>query len=81
MQLEERILSFIRSDLMSSSDEQIGPEDSLIECGLLDSIALVQVIAFLEAEAGVTVPDQEVIPDNFDTVKRIAEFVARLKSS
>ncbi len=81
MQLEERLLSFIRSDLMSSSDEQIGPEDSLIERGLLDSIALVQLIAFLEEEAGVKVPDREITPDNFDTVKRIAEFVAGIKGS
>ena len=81
MQLEERLFSFIRSDLMSSSDEQIGPEDSLIERGLLDSIALVQLIVFLEEEAGVRIPDQEVTPDNFDSVKRIAEFVARIKGS
>ncbi len=81
MQLEEKLLSFIRSDLMSSSDEQIGPEDSLIERGLLDSIALVQLIAFLEEEAGVRIPDREITPDNLDTVKRIAEFVARIKGS
>ena len=81
MQLEEKLLSFIRSDLMSSSDEQIGPEDSLIERGLLDSIALVQLIAFLEEEAGVRIPDQEITPDNLDTVKQIVEFGARIKGS
>jgi acyl carrier protein len=51
----------------------------LISRGVLDSLALLRLIAFIEEQFGVTVNDDEVIPDNFETVNEIKSFIDKKK--
>jgi D-alanine--poly(phosphoribitol) ligase subunit 2 len=51
------------------------PDTDLIEGGLLDSLALVELLFALEREFGVTIALEELDIDSFRTVNRIAEFV------
>jgi acyl carrier protein len=54
---------------------------SLITGGFVDSTGLLEVIAFLEAEYDIRVLDQETIPENLETIGRIAAFVARKRAA
>jgi acyl carrier protein len=51
------------------------PETDLIEGGLLDSLALVELLFALEREFGVSIPLEELDIDSFRSVRTIAEFV------
>jgi acyl carrier protein len=53
----------------------LGPTDSLLERGLLDSMALVKLIAFLEERFGIVLGDDEFDPDNFETLDAIAKLI------
>ncbi len=57
------------------------PETELIESGVLDSIALIKLIQFLEAQFGITVPDLDVDPENFATPATVAAYVERRKAA
>ena len=48
----------------------------LINTGVLDSLAVMQIILFIEERFSIKVADDEVLPENFRTVNRIDEFVA-----
>lgn len=50
-------------------------DDSLLEKGLLDSMGIVKLIAFIEERFGVQLGDDEFDPDNFETVAAIATLV------
>jgi acyl carrier protein len=54
---------------------------SLIESGIVDSTGVLEVIAFLERRYAIQVGDDEIVPENLDSVARIAEFVARKTAS
>jgi acyl carrier protein len=81
MTLSQRLIKFINQTLIhDGSGAPIGDRDSLIQRGVLDSIGLLQVMTFLEEETGIRVPDDEVLPENFETVVQIEELVDRLRS-
>ena len=48
---------------------------SLIEAGILDSLMLAQLVEFLERTFGVDTSPDDLIPDNFETLSRIARYV------
>jgi acyl carrier protein len=50
---------------------------SLLDQGIVDSTGVLEVIGFIETTFGITVEDSEMLPDNLDSIERIASFVAR----
>ena len=74
--LRERIQKFILENYLFSTDRSaLGYDDSLIGRGIVDSTGMLEIIMFVEEQLGVTVKDEEMIPDNLDSVNRIAAFV------
>ena len=51
--------------------------DSFLESGILDSTGVLQLISFLGDSFGVTVADEEMIPDNLDSIEKLAAFLNR----
>ncbi len=54
----------------------VGREDSLFESGLLDSFALVDLVSALEQAFAVNIPDSDLIPQRFDSIARIDQYLA-----
>lgn len=65
---------------LKSTVREIGEEESLLEAGVLDSMAIVKLIAFLEERFGVTLTDEEFDPENFETLKAIDGLVERKRA-
>lgn len=80
MDVETAVERFIVDEIMlGDSNTKINPNESLISSGVLDSLALLRLIAFLEEQMGVTVDDSEVIPENFETINEIKSFIEKKK--
>ena len=74
--------SQIRKVLAELVDDpsSIGPEESLLESGLLDSFSLTSLMGALEREFHFKIPDSDLIPQRFDSISKIQQYVAiRLK--
>ncbi len=65
----------VENFLYARSDVQLAPTDPLLERGIVDSMGVVELIAFLEEEFGVEVGDDEITEQNFGTLAGIASFV------
>ena len=63
--------------LFGQNTDRLSNEDSFLERHIVDSTGILEVVAFLEQRYGIRVEDEELIPDNLDSVSRIAAFVAR----
>jgi acyl carrier protein len=63
--------------LFGQGGEKLGSEDSFLEKGLIDSTGVLEVVMFLEERFGIKVQDDELVPENLDSVGRIARFVER----
>lgn len=74
--LRDRIQKFILENYLFTSDRSaLGLDDSLLGRGIVDSTGMLEIIMFIEEQLGVTVKDEDMIPENLDSVGRIAAFV------
>lgn len=53
----------------------MGLDEALIDKGLLDSVGVLQLVVFIEEKFDVTIEDDEVVPENFETVRTIGRYV------
>ena len=76
MTLEDRLRTFILSDLLfDRPDAQVPDDCDLFEEGLLDSLGLMRLVTHLEETYRVVVTDEDLVPEHFGTVGRLARFV------
>jgi len=74
----EAIETLIVGELLEGSGRnKLDPEESLISSGILDSLSLLRLVAKLEEDFDTTVEDGELIPNNFESISRIAAFLDR----
>ena len=75
-EVEEKVREFIGQSVRPALAAELTPEYRLIEKGALDSMAMFEVIAFVEDTYGVVVDDDDLVTENFETTMAIAEMVA-----
>jgi len=77
--IEQRIRQFIVENFYVSDPAELADDTSLITSGFVDSTGMLEVISFLEADFGIRIRDQEMVPENLETIARIAAFIDRKK--
>lgn len=69
------IRQFVLDRIPKARQLSVSNDDQLIENGLLDSLGVLDVVTFLEEEFHISVDDEDLTPDNFQSVNTISEFV------
>ena len=77
MDVQKRVREFILTNFYVTEPDRFADEASLFDQGVVDSTGVLEVIGFLEVEFGIRVADAEVIPENLESIARIAAFVTR----
>ncbi len=76
MQIESSIRHYILENLLFTDDEtRLANSVSLLEEGIIDSTGVLELVMFVEETFGCAVEDQEIVPENFDSVERLARYV------
>lgn len=76
MNIAKDVKSYILENYLFTEDESaLANDDSFLEKGILDSTGILEVIFFIEDEYGIKVEDDEMIPDNLDSVECLVTFV------
>jgi acyl carrier protein len=71
------IRAFIVERLAPSTGRtDLDDDEDLIDSGVVDSLGIFQLVAFLEERFGIAIADGEINPDNFGTITRIEQLVA-----
>lgn len=74
--LHDTIRRFILENFLFTDDvSQLAFEDSLLGRGIVDSTGMLEIILFIEEQLGVKVADEDMVPENLDSVSRIAAYV------
>ena len=80
MAIESILSDFIKSDLSKGAKlDAIDPHASLIHEGIIDSMAILHLLAFIEDQFGITIKDEEMVLDNFQTIDSIRSFIEAKK--
>jgi acyl carrier protein len=75
-QIREDLLNFLASNFLVERDD-IDLNKSLVDEGVIDSLGLIEISAHLERTHGIKIEVPEMNPQNFGSVNRIVDFVAR----
>ena len=76
--LEPAIRDFIANRLLYSTDGfNYADNTPLLREGIIDSLGVVELVEFVQSTFGIKVEQQEVRPDNFDSVEKLAAYVRR----
>ena len=75
---EQAVRQFIQENfvLAAGSKAELGVDDSLTQLGMIDSTGVLELIAFLEQTFAISISDEETVPENLDSVRKIVRFVA-----
>jgi acyl carrier protein len=71
------IRKFIHENFILGEEGQVTDGDSLLEKGVIDSTGVLELVAFIEEKYGITVEDEELTPENLDSIQNIAEFIRK----
>jgi len=75
LDVEEKIKRYVAEKLQTGSSERLEADDSLFEAGVLDSVGIFDLVTYLEGEFGVEIGDEQIVPENFESIGAITRFV------
>lgn len=77
MSLREQIRTFILENFILEKPEDLVDDESMLEKGIMDSTGVLELVAFLESTYEIKVEDEELIPENLDSIMNIVNYLER----
>jgi acyl carrier protein len=77
--IQKELRQFIASEL-GRDVSGVADADSLLEAGVIDSMGVLELVSFIEKQYRIAVAEDEMMPENFDSVDAIAAFIDRRRS-
>ena len=75
--IKSRVKQFLVQRFPQVGGRGIANDEPLLETGILDSLGVLDLVGFLEQEFVCEIDDEELLPENFESINRIADFVER----
>ena len=76
-----QLVTFVNEQFLLESNGRVEAETPILEMGILDSLAIVSLLTFIQTEFNVVMPDEEVTPDNFYNLQTLSRFIETLVTS
>ena len=78
--VRDDVRGFVVENFLFGEDRPFGEEESFLESGLIDSTGILELIRFIEETFSLTVEDEEMVPENLDSLSNIARYVVRKRT-
>ncbi len=77
MDIQETLAQFMENKLiLGESQSKLTADEPLLN-GRLDSVNILRLVVFIEEQFHIQVLDEELVPENFQTVRKVAEYIQR----
>ena len=70
---------YIQNEIMKGRSQNFSETDDLLSSGILDSLGILQLVAFIDEKFNLTVPDEDVVFENFHSVAALSGYLDTLK--
>jgi acyl carrier protein len=74
---EDRIRDFVRKHFPLAVKNGIKPNEKWLESGMIDSLGILDLVHFLEEEFSLHITDDELMPEYFESLEAVTEFVRK----
>ncbi len=75
MDRKTALTQFIKQEIMRNPNAKLQENDDLLSAGILDSLAILQLVAYIEESFGIKVPDEDVVFENFQSIRALAQYL------
>ncbi|OPY80551.1 MAG: acyl carrier protein [Syntrophorhabdus sp. PtaU1.Bin153] len=76
-EIKKQITEFIATNFLFDESITLSVEDSLLETGVIDSTGVLELVAFIEETYGIKIEDEEIVPENLDSINNIALYISQ----
>jgi len=74
--MRDELRRFITNNfLFGAEDSQLSDDESFLEKGLIDSTGVLELVGFVEEQYGIRFQDDEITPENLDSINRLIQFL------
>lgn len=80
-EIKIKIKKFLLNDFVGSGQSDLDNGESLLEKGIIDSVKMLELIEFIESNYKIKVDEDDLIPENFDTIDAIVAYIQNHKKS
>jgi len=77
MEHKQAIKEFVIENFLFGEANGLKDDTSFLEEGIIDSTGILELVTFIEDEFSITVEDEELIPENLDSIGNVANFIQR----
>jgi acyl carrier protein len=78
MELRQQIRGFVVENFLFGDGAPLKDDQmSLLDNGIMDSVGVMELVAFLEGDLGLGIDDRELVPENLDSIDNLVGFVTR----
>ena len=82
MLIEDKVKSFIQDNfLLGDKNKVIKEDESFLQGGIIDSTGVLELVNFIEETYKIKVEDEELIPENLDSIKNLVAYIKRKNGS
>jgi acyl carrier protein len=74
-EIEDKLKEFIIETFLFGQDSGLKPSDSLLKKGVIDSTGVIELIDFIERAFQVKVEDEEILPENLDSIDHATSYI------
>jgi acyl carrier protein len=75
--IAQQISTFITDNLLLGRPVDLAGTSSFLDAGIIDSTGVLELVQFLEETWGLSVKDEEMVPENLDSLVRLESFVQK----
>ena len=77
MDIVSTIRNFVVENFLFGKGEQLREDTSFLESGIVDSTGILELVAFIEETFGIRMADDELIPENLDSISNVVNYLRR----
>lgn len=79
MSLQQEIRSFIVENFLFGEEKGITDDSSFIKEGIVDSTGIMQLVSFIQDQYRIPIEDEELVPENLDSISKVSAFIEEKK--
>jgi len=77
MDRKSYLMDFVKNEIMRNSNAKLDLDTDLLGAGILDSLGILQMVSFIEKTFNISVPDEDVVYDNFMSINTLVKYLQR----
>ena len=75
MDRKTALIEFVKNEVMRNKNAKLNEDEDLLSAGILDSLAILQLVAYIEDQFGIKVPDEDVVFENFQSINALVAYL------